>query len=274
MARSLRIEFPGAFYHVIARGHRGQAIFLNDDDREYFLQTLGEACGMTGWRVHAWVLMNDHYHLFLETPEANLVQTMKWLQNNVTLHHNLQHGIQGPLFGDRYKAVPVEATDVERYRTLSDYIHLNPVRARLVRPAKNAGVADYPWSSVARGYALAPGKRPKWMAAAEGLRHFELPDSAAGRRRFIGHLDRRAREEKTGSCGVPEPGPDFDARRSHLRRRRTRHHNTPGVLRRHLRRVPAPGDHNGCKAATDVERVVWRSGLRYARAYFAVVAKV
>ena len=73
MARSLRIEFPGAFYHVMARGNRRQAIFKDEEDRGRFVQTLGEACAMTGWRMHAWVLLNNHYHLMLETPEPNLV---------------------------------------------------------------------------------------------------------------------------------------------------------------------------------------------------------
>ena len=84
MPRSLRLEFPGAFYHVMARGNRRETIFHDDDDRRFFLATLSEACGMTGWRVHAWVLMGNHYHLFIETPEANLVAGMSWLQNPVT----------------------------------------------------------------------------------------------------------------------------------------------------------------------------------------------
>ena len=81
MARSIRIEYPGAYYHVMARGNRREAIFLDDDDRRFFLQTLSEACGRTGWRFHAWVLMGNHYHLFIETPEPNLSVGMKWLQN-------------------------------------------------------------------------------------------------------------------------------------------------------------------------------------------------
>lgn len=84
MARSLRIQYPGAFYHVMARGNGRAAIFVDDDDRRFFLHTLGQACEMTGWRVHAWVLMSNHYHLFIETPEANLVAGMQWLQNTCT----------------------------------------------------------------------------------------------------------------------------------------------------------------------------------------------
>ena len=73
MARSIRIEYPGAYYHVMARGNRREAIFPDDDGR-FFLQTLSEACGRTGWRVHAWVLMGNHYHLFIETPEPNTLR--------------------------------------------------------------------------------------------------------------------------------------------------------------------------------------------------------
>jgi len=79
MARSVRFEFAGAYYHVMARGNQRKAIFRDDDDRKFFLACLSECCEKTGWRVHAWVLMGNHYHLFIETPEPNLVSGMKWL---------------------------------------------------------------------------------------------------------------------------------------------------------------------------------------------------
>ena len=218
MPRSLRIEFPGAFYHVMARGNRRETIFHDDDDRRFFLATLSEVCAMTGWRVHAWVLMGNHYHLFIQTPEANLVAGMSWLQNTVTRRYNVRHMAWGRLFGDRYKAVLVEGADFYHYRTLADYIHLNPVRARLVVPKKGQSVLDYPWSSVAGGWALPPGKRPKWLAAEEGLMRFDLPDTVAGRRRMVERLDRRAVEEEIKTCGMPVVQEDVDARCSHLRR--------------------------------------------------------
>jgi len=84
VARSIRIEYPGAFYHVMARGNRREEIFRDDGDWQLFLRTLGEACTRSSWRVHGWVLMTNHYHLFLETPEANLVAGMQWLQNSYT----------------------------------------------------------------------------------------------------------------------------------------------------------------------------------------------
>jgi len=84
MARKIRIEYAGAAYHVMARGNQGRDIYADERDRKLWLETLGEACEKTGWRIHAWVMMNNHYHLLLETPEANLVAGMKWLQGTYT----------------------------------------------------------------------------------------------------------------------------------------------------------------------------------------------
>jgi REP element-mobilizing transposase RayT len=215
MARSLRIEFPGAFYHVMARGNRREAIFVDDDDRRYFLKAVSEACGMTGWRVHAWVLMSNHYHFFIETPEPNLVAGMKWLQNAYTRRFNTRHRAWGRLFGDRYKSVIVEGKDPWYYTTLLDYIHLNPVRAGIVRVSQGQSVLDYPWCSVASGYALASKARAPWLAVGDGLAAFDYKDTVADRRRFVERLDRRAREERRKDCGVAE-GPE-DGRMSNLR---------------------------------------------------------
>src|SRR5438477_8271176 len=82
----------------MARGNRREAIFRSDADRQLFLKTLGEACTMTGWRVHAWVLMGNHYHLFVETPDPNLVAGMQWLQNSFTRRFNARHRVWGRLF--------------------------------------------------------------------------------------------------------------------------------------------------------------------------------
>jgi len=117
MLGSFRLEYPGANYHVMARGNRRGKIFHDDDDRRFFLATLSEACAMTGWRVHAWVLMGNHYHLFIETPEANLVAGMSWLRNTVTRRYNVRHGKWGRLFGDRYKAIVVDGADSKKQKT-------------------------------------------------------------------------------------------------------------------------------------------------------------
>lgn len=217
VARSIRIEYPGAFYHVMARGNRREAIFAGDEDRALFLNTLGGACAMTGWRIHGWVLLSNHYHFLLETPEANLVSGMQWLQNTYTRRFNTRHGAWGRLFGDRYKAVLIENA-APYYQTLLNYIHLNPVRAGLVDPCRGQSVKDYPWSSVARGYAIVPQKRPQWLAVADGLESFDLPDTAAGRRRMVESLDRCALEEGLERAGIPPSECEVDRRRSNLRR--------------------------------------------------------
>ncbi len=218
MARSIRIEFPGAFYHVMARGNRREAIFLDDDDRRFFLHTLGEACGRTGWRLHAWVLMGNHYHLLLETPEPNLSVGMKWLQNAFTRRFNVRHRQWGRVFGDRYKAVLVDAGSGWHVETVLDYIHLNPVRARLIRPDRGQSVLDFPWSSVAGGYVLTLGKRAKWLETSVGFAAAGAADTVAGRRKLVERLDRRAVTEEIGRCGVPVLADEIDARCSHLRR--------------------------------------------------------
>jgi hypothetical protein len=142
---------------------------------------------------------------------------MKWLQNTYTRRFNIRHRLWGRLFGDRYKAVPVEGAGYY-YETLLDYIHLNPVRAGIVNSQAGQSVLDYPWSSVAGGCALLPRRRAPWLAAAEALRAFACPDTAQGRRKWVERLDRRAAAEARENCGVASPPPETDGRLSHLRR--------------------------------------------------------
>ncbi len=201
----------------MARGNRWEPIYGDDDDRRFFLKTMGEACERTGWKVHAWVLMGNHYHLLLETPEPNLVTGMQWLQNTYTRRFNLRHRLWGRLFGDRYKAVLVEGGGYY-YETLLDYVHLNPVRAGLINAGRGQGVLDYPWSSVAGGHALLPGRRPSWLATGQALSAFGCADTVTGRRRWVERLDERARAEAREKCGIPDAGLERDARRSDLRR--------------------------------------------------------
>jgi putative transposase len=217
MARQIRIEYEGAFYHVMARGNRREKIYRDEEDRGFFMKTLDEVCKMTGWRVHAWVLMSNHYHLLIETPEANLVAGMQWLQNTYTRRFNSRHRQWGRLFGDRYKSVVVEGEGYY-YETLLDYIHLNPVRAGIVHAGRGESVLDYQWSSVAAGYALPVRKRPLWLAATEGLEAFGCADTVPGRRRFVERLDRCAMEEGAKKAGVPALPAEADRRGSHLRR--------------------------------------------------------
>ncbi len=91
MPRQVRIQFPGATYHVMCRGDRREEIFREDGDREMMLATLAETVEKTGWRVHAWVLMGNHYHMLFQTPEPNLVKGMTWFQTTYTLRLNAKH---------------------------------------------------------------------------------------------------------------------------------------------------------------------------------------
>ena len=109
MSRTLRIEYPGAVYHVQSEGNRGDAIYLDDEDRETFLRTFQEAARRSGWTVYAYALMANHYHILFQTARANLVDGMKWLQTAYTQRFNARHRMRGHLFAGRYHAMVVEA---------------------------------------------------------------------------------------------------------------------------------------------------------------------
>ena len=184
------MEYAGAVYHVMDRGDRLETIFRDDGDRELFLKTLGQACERAGWRVHSYVLMGTHYHILLETPEPNLSSGMQWLQSTYTIRHNVKNGLRGHLFQGRYKAIPVEVEDGIYFRTVSDYIHLNPARAGLVRER----LLNYRWSSFP-ALVGAPQKRPRWLCANWVL---DQGDRASGRWALRDGLERRALENRQG----------------------------------------------------------------------------
>jgi putative transposase len=167
MARPIRIEYPGAMYHVMCRGNNGRDVFFGEDGCKKFLDTLDEACMRAGWFVHAYVLMGNHYHLLLETPEGNLVDGMKWFQGTYTQRINAWQGRRGHLFQGRYKAqlINSEQRDDNYFQTVSEYIHLNPARARMTGEGKRwERLRDYPWSSV-QLYCGGKRKRPSWLAS-------------------------------------------------------------------------------------------------------------
>ena len=140
MARPLRIEYPGAFYHVTSRGNERKDIFKSNTDREMFLSYLASAQEKYEAVVHAYCLMSNHYHLMIETPQGNLSQIMKYINSSYTNFFNIKRKRTGHLLQGRYKAILVEA---DAYATeLSRYIHLNPVRAGMVRSPE-----EYRWSS-------------------------------------------------------------------------------------------------------------------------------
>jgi putative transposase len=116
------------------RGDRRECIFSDDRDRQRFLETLTESCQKTGWQVHAYCLMHSHFHLVLETPQANLVAGMKWLLGTYTSRYNRWHKEFRHLFSGRYKALIVDGSGDGYLKTVCDYVHLNPARAKLLKP--------------------------------------------------------------------------------------------------------------------------------------------
>lgn len=190
MPRALRHQYAGAVYHVMARGDGGKAIFESDEDRKAFLYRLGQVCGSHGWRVHAWVLMNNHFHLLLETPEPNLATGMKYLLGTFSQGWNARRARRGHVFQGRYKSVPVSATVESPYyfRIVADYIHLNPARARLAG-GNHGKLLSYQWSSLAD---YARGKGPEWLEVSRLLNAFELAKDGRGRRAYVSWLEARA----------------------------------------------------------------------------------
>ena len=187
MARPLRIERAGAWYHTTARGTERRVIYTDDVDRRRWLGLLAEAAAMFNWLVHGYVMMDNHYHLIIQTREANLSQSMQWLQTSYSMGFNHRHGRVGPLFQGRFKAVVVDAPAWGW--ELSRYVHLNPVRTARMGLDKRARAVDrlgtrgkpdaqlvrerivrlrkYRWSSY-RAY-VGLEKSPEWLNCAAVL---------------------------------------------------------------------------------------------------------
>ena len=193
MPRQLRVEYPGAIYHVMNRGDRREAIFRDDTDCELFLRTLTEACGKTGWLVHALCLMPNHFHLVVETPQPNLVAGMKWFLGTYTSRFNRRHKLSGHLFGGRYKALLVDGSGTGYLRTVCAYVHLNPARAKVLgaqEPLRQYRWSSYPW------YLRAPAQRPGWLRVDRVLGEMGIPkDSAVGRADWERQMEERRRSE-------------------------------------------------------------------------------
>jgi putative transposase len=178
MTRPLRIEFPGALYHITSRGDRKVDIYLDDTDRAVWLQTLAEVCAKSNYLVHAFCQMTNHYHLLLETVDGNLSEGMRQLNGIYSQYFNRRHDLVGHVFQGRYKAILVQR---EGYLLeLARYIVLNPVRAKLV-----ADAADWPWSSYTLTLGAAPP--PVWLDTSFTLRKFsDNPnDAMAAYRQFV-----------------------------------------------------------------------------------------
>ncbi len=141
MARPLREEYPGALSHVTSRGNSGTSIFVDDDDRFAFLGRVGTAVERYGWIIHAWVLLDIHFHVLIETPKPILSAGMQWLNGCWGQDFNRFHDRHGHLFGGRFKSFLIERETY--YLEVLRYIILNPVRAGMVEHPK-----DYDWSSL------------------------------------------------------------------------------------------------------------------------------
>ena len=182
----MRIQYPGALYHVINRGNYRRDVFGSVGAARAFVGALGEACARHTWRLHAFVIMPNHYHLALETPEPNLVEGMHWLQSTFSTRFNRLRSERGHLFQGRYQALLVE--DDCALAAVVDYIHLNPVRACFVRPER---CATFRWSSLR---CFCPGPCPAWLSAERWLAARALENSAAGWSRYADHLAALARK--------------------------------------------------------------------------------
>lgn len=196
MARKLRVQYPGAIYHVMNRGDRREPIFKDDQDRERFLETLGEACDKTSWQVHAYCLMGNHFHLVVETPKANLVAGMKWFLGTYTSRFNRRHKLFGHLFSGRYKSLIVDGSGDGYLRTVCDYVHLNPIRAKLLPPEEP--LQAYRWSSYPE-YLKRMGQRVGWLRVDRVLGELGIQrDNTAGRRQFAQAMEERRGKDKPG----------------------------------------------------------------------------
>lgn len=154
MARPLRINYPGAFYHVTSRGNERKDVFKSKRDREKFYEYLESATQRYDAVIHVFCLMDNHYHLLIETPSGNLPQIMRHINGAYTTYFNVKRERSGHLFQGRYRAILV---DIDEYaKELSRYIHLNPVRAKMVKTPE-----EYEWSSY-RFY-IGEKKPPEWL---------------------------------------------------------------------------------------------------------------
>jgi putative transposase len=167
MGRAWRIEYEGALYHLMSRGNDGQDIYLNDDDRNLFLETISEMSERFEVDIFAYVLMSNHYHLLVRTNRANLKKAMQWFGTTYTRRFNNRNFKKGHLFQGRYKSILVQ--NDAYLMQLSCYIHRNPLRAGIVRR-----LIDYKWSS----YPIyAYGKKgPEWLSTQVILSYFKGAD--------------------------------------------------------------------------------------------------
>ena len=218
--------------------------------------------------------MGNHYHALLETPEANLVRGMTWLQTTYTTRYNARHRTGGHLFGGRYKAILVDPEEQRYFATLLDYLHLNPVRAGLARP-EGPGLLEYRWSSL-RGYVV-KSERPRWLRVERGFAALDRADTVGDRRAMLEDLERRMREEAAERCGLVEV-PGHESLQSTLQRgwffgreafREWLLEKAGSLLEKHRAsgqnyHGPEVGDHGKARAKAIIEEGLVQAGLERA----------
>ncbi|MFT3780811.1 MAG: transposase [Nibricoccus sp.] len=183
------MEYAGECYHVINRGNYRRNLFEGGGAAEAFERTLGEAAVRFGWRIHAYVVMRNHFHLAVELSEPNLSEGMKWLQGTWVRRYNGLRKLIGRPFQDRYKGLVIEPGHA--LGQVCHYIHLNPVRAGAVEAAK---VVEYAWSSLPK---FLGKNRPVWLEPRTVLLESgDLRDDKAGWKQYIGYLEFLATDEQ------------------------------------------------------------------------------
>ena len=181
MPRRRRIQYEGALYHVINRGNYRLPVFGSPGAARAFETTLAAASAMHRWRIHAYAVMRNHFHLALETPRPNLAAGMHWLESTFATRFNRFRSERGHVFQGRYQSLLIEDT-AALFRVIN-YIHLNPVAAGLVEPR---AVADFRWSSLRR---LARGPRPCWLVAEVPLQQLGLRDTPSDWQTYRRYLE-------------------------------------------------------------------------------------
>lgn len=225
MTRPLRLEFPGAVWHVTSRGNEGREIFRDGQDRERFVSILGRTVSLFGWRLHAYVLMKNHHHLLVETPEPTLSRGMRQLNGLYTQAFNRRHRRVGHLLQGRFKGILVERES--HLLELGRYVVLNPVRAGLVR-RPNA----WEWSSYRATAGLEPA--PSWLRTDETLEPFGRRHGEAVRKYRAFIAEGKARDYKPWTQLEGQVYLGGDGFRKKLARRLRRRRAPRGVAKAQL----------------------------------------
>jgi putative transposase len=231
MSRPLRIEFPGARYHVTARGNEQKAIVRDDLDREDWVATFGLVCARFGWRCLEWCLMDNHFHFVLETPRANLARGMQQLNGRYAQRFNQRYDRVGHLFQGRYKALLVQ-NDAHLLGACR-YTVLNPERTEAPRPYDT-----WRWSSYQVTAGLEPA--PPWLDSDQLLGHF-APDRALAQRRYRAFI-REGLEDGAGR--PPVESQIYLATRAYVRRHGGKLDGSPEIPRIQREPIAVPLEHH------------------------------